>query len=268
MQFVKKITIIISVCAFFFSSCRKKKEEVDPQFFETKCSLLTIDNVDGQNLQSYEYVEGKLTRIYSKDSIPTILEFRYNSKNQVERMNIITDGSNENYRVNYTYDANGNVSKTTASLAGYDFMTNDFVYTDNRITAVTTTVKLFGRSVEGNTRLEYLENNVSKVYASINGEPEVLAFAGDSYDSNPQYTPSVFKVAALGFVGIANNFFSYLGRNNLIAGRIYDEKGIVDQKMQFQFTYDENKLPMISEAQIEQRGKKISRTTILKYECP
>lgn len=260
--------LAFAMCTLFVFSCKKKnKEELSPLFSSNVCPLLSVNNFEGKNIQAYEYVQDKLIRIYSKDSIPTTLEFRYNDKNQVERMDILTQGSSQNFKVKYFYDDMGNVSRTKAEVSGIEFMENIFTTKEGKISSINTIVSLFGRSVEGNTRIVYDSDNVSKVYTSIDNDPEILAFVGDQYDDKPQFSPKVYKIAALGFVGIANNFFSFFGKNNLIQGKIYDEKGKVDQKMDISFIYDKGGLPITSESLIEKNGTSTNQQMNYIFDC-
>ncbi|SOE22465.1 hypothetical protein SAMN06298216_2898 [Spirosomataceae bacterium TFI 002] len=268
---MKKLTIqlmLVVLSTFMVFSCKKqKKDELSPLFNSEVCPLLSVNDQAGRNIQAYEYVQEKLIRIYSKDSIPTTLEFRYNKQNQVERMDVVTQGNSDGFTVNFFYDDKGNVARTTTEVAKIQFMENIFTLKENKISSVKTIVSVFGRSVEGNTRIEYQNDNVSKVYSSIDKDPEVLAFVGEQYDDKQQFNPKVYKVAALGFVGIANNFFSFFGKNNLVQGKIYDEKGQVDQKMNLSFIYDKGGLPMTSESNIEKNGKIFNQEVNYLFDC-
>jgi hypothetical protein len=100
--------------------------------------------------------------------------------------------------------------------------------------------------------LVYKAKNVSEVYSSIDGETEKVAFIGEKYDDKAQFHPAAYKTTALGFVGIANNFFSFFGENNLVTGKIYNEK--VDQKTDIKYSYDKKGLPLSSEITTEKNG--------------
>jgi hypothetical protein len=128
-------------------------------------------------------------------------------------------------------------------------------------------VNLFGSSISGNTRLVYKNKNISEVYTTIDGEPEKLAFVGEKYDNKPQFHPSAYKTAALGFVGIANNFFSFFGENNLLNGTLYDENGKVDQKSIIEYTYGANGLPTSSKSTTEKNGKSSIQAVIYEFKC-
>jgi hypothetical protein len=183
-------------------------------------------------------------------------------------MEITTESSNEKYLVKFVYGADNIIAKSNVSINGIQFMTNDFVYNENsQLSSIKTTVELFGRKVSGKTRLEYNKNNVSKVYSSINDELETLAFSGEKYDDKKQFFPEVYKTAALGFVGIANNFFSYFGENNMLSGKVYNEKGKLDQETQIDYLYNNSGLPIQSETVSSRGGKKSVEVCSYSFDC-
>lgn len=246
-------------------SCRKKKSEIASQ--DLKCPLMSVDSPSG-NIRNYEWLGSKLIRVFSRDSIPTIIIFKYNNKNLAESMEITTESSKEKYVVKFEYGANNIILKSNVSINGFKFMTNDFNYNENnRLGSVITTVEMFGRKASGKTRIEYVNNNVSKVFSSIDNEVEKIAFVGEKYDTKKQYLPEVYKTAALGFVGIANNFFAYFGDNNMVKGKVYDEKGKIDQETDISYLYDKNGLPTQSETTSLRNGRKIVETCSYSFGC-
>jgi hypothetical protein len=261
-------TLIVCFTIATVWSCKKKAAGPASLTNQTSvCPLLSIDSPKG-NVQNYEWVGEKLIRVYSKDSIPTILVFRYNSKNLAEKMEIVTENSSDKYEVTFQYGLKNTVSKSFVSLNGLQFMTNEFNYDENyRLGSVNTTVELFGRKVTGKTRLEYLNDNVSKVFSSINNEPDVISFSGEKYDSKNQFNPEVYKTAALGFVGIANNFFSYFGKNNIIDGKIYDEYGKLDQETIITYKYTSKGLPLESETTSIKDGQQKMSKNSYQFAC-
>jgi hypothetical protein len=183
-------------------------------------------------------------------------------------MEITTENSKEKYVVKFEYGANNIILKSNVSINGFKFMTNDFNYNENnRLGSVITTVEMFGKKVIGKTRIEYINNNVSKVFSSIDNEVEKIAFVGEKYDTKKQYLPEVYKTAALGFVGIANNFFAYFGDNNMVKGKVYDEKGKIDQETEINYLYNKNGLPTQSETTSLRNGRKIVETCSYSFGC-
>lgn len=246
-------------------SCKKKNN--NPASQNTKCPLLSIDGPTG-NIRNYEWVGSKLIRVFSKDSIPTVVIFRYNNKNLAESMEITTEASSEKYIVKFDYGSNNIITKSNVSINGIQFMTNEFSYNEkNNLSSIKTTVELFGRKVSGKTRLEYANNNVAKVYSSINDELETLAFVGEKYDDKKQFFPDVYKTAALGFVGIANNFFSYFGENNMISGKVYNDKGKIDQETQIDYLYNNSGLPIQSETVSLRNGRTSVEVCSYSFDC-
>jgi hypothetical protein len=255
---------ILFISTLIFS-CKKKKN--DPAVQNSKCPLLSVDSPAG-NIRNYEWVGSKLVRVFSKDSIPTVVVFRYNNKNLAESMEITTETSAEKYLVKFIYGSDNIITKSTVTINGIQFMSNEFLYNENdKLSSIKTTVELFGRKVTGKTRLEYANNNVAKVYSSINEELETLAFSGEKYDTKKQFFPEVYKTAALGFVGIANNFFSYFGENNMISGKVYNEKGKVDQETQIDYLYNNSGLPIQSETVSTRNGKKSVEVCSYSFDC-
>lgn len=260
-----KIVLFTLLLPLVFSCKKKNKGDVDPFSGESNvCPLLAMVDENGNTVRDFEYVQDNLMRIYSMEESETIMSFRYDENGLITTMEVETENNSETLKVTYTYDDENRVSQTSTSVGGLPFMQNSFVLNDGQISAVVTTVSLYGKEISGNTRIVYNGKNVSQVLTSIDGEPEKLAFVGDAYDDKPQFHPKAYKIAALGFVGIANNFFSFFGENNLISGRIYDESGKVDQKTDINYSYNNQGLPMVSETTTE-RGDVIS-TQAVSYE--
>ncbi len=235
--------ILLSIISF---SCRKNKDVVAIQ--NAKCPLMAIDGPTG-NVRKLEWVGAKLIRIYSRDSIASTVIFKYNTKNQAESMEIVADGSVEKYQIKFTYNDKNTIIKSNVSLNGFPFMTNEFLYNEiNNLSSIKTSVEIFGRKIGGKTRIEYANKNVAKVYTAIDGDLESLAYVGEKYDDKIQYLPEVYKVAALGFVGISNSFFSYFGQNNMTKAKFYNENGKVDQETTINYIYDNKGLPKQSES--------------------
>lgn len=249
--YIKTFAILLLLFGIF--SCKKKNS--DPYVQNVQCPLMSVDGPKG-NIRNYEWVGSKLIRVYSKDSIPTTIVFKYNNKNLAESMEISTSSTSEKYIVNFVYGDKNIITGSKVELNGIQFMTNEFSYNENQtLTSIKTTVSLFGRKSEGKTRLVYDKGNVAKVYSAIDGDIETLAFSGESYDTKLQFLPEVYKTAALGFVGIANNFFSYFGTNNMIQGKVYDGNGRLDQETKIQYIYTKNGLPLQSETSSTKNGK-------------
>ncbi|WP_162628248.1 hypothetical protein [Arcticibacterium luteifluviistationis] len=266
-QFVK-ITLLSILIPLAFSCKKKNKGDIDPFSGESGvCPLLAMVDGSGKTVRDFEYVQDNLIRIYSMEESETIMSFKYDEKGLIKTMEVESENENETLKVTYTYDDNGRVNKTSTSVGGISFLTNSFVLNDGNISAVVTTVKLFGKEISGNTRIVYSGKNVSQVLTSIDGEPEKLAFVGDVYDDKPQFHPKAYKIAALGFVGIANNFFSFFGENNLVSGRIYDEDGKVDQRTDINYSYNNQGLPMSSETTTERGGDVSTQNVSYEFKC-
>lgn len=265
---MKKRAIQLFGIIFFSTlvfSCKKKN--ASPTSANVQCPLMKVDGPKG-NIRNYEWVGNKLVRVFSNDSIPTTLVFRYNNKNLAETMEVITENSSEKYLVTFQYGDKNSITKSLVTLNGIQFMTNEFSYNEKyAVTSIKTTVELFGRKVTGKTRIEYTNNNVSKVYSAIGDDLETLAFTGDKYDNKLQFCPEVYKTAALGFVGIANNFFSYFGENNMIEGKVYDGKGRVDQQTQINYVYNTSGLPVQSETISLKNGKSKLEVNSYQFGC-
>ena len=263
---ISRLILFSLIIGVSFSCRKKKKDDVDPfQGGDVICPLIGLSKDTGEPFRDYEYVGDQLTRIYStEDNNTTIMSFRYDENKVIKTMEVETGSELEKLVVTYLYDEKGRVNQTSTSVAGIPFMKNVFIQSDGKFTSVLTTVDLFGQSLSGITRLVYKGKNVSEVYSSIDGEPEKLAFVGEKYDDKPQFHPAAYKTAALGFVGIANTFFSFFGEYNLISGIIYDENGKVDQKTNIIYTYDKKGLPTSSETSTEKNG--VITTQAVKYE--
>lgn len=248
-----------------FDSCKKRKK-LNP--FGGACPLISVSDENGQRISEYEYVGSKLIRIYNLRKPKTTMSFKYNEKDQLAEMKVESEDNTEDFLVKYFYNDEGQLSETVSNILGIDIIKNVFTISEKKYVKVNTTVSLFGQVVNGETKIEYSNDNVSKVYTSINGEPQMLAFAGDVYDSNPQYQPEVYKLASLGFVGINNQFFNYLSKNNLVLGRIYNEEGVLDQKSSLDYKYDKSGMPKEISVITERGAEKASEKLLTQFLCP
>ncbi len=250
-------------------ACRKKKNKDVSPFGEGKpvCPLLALTSETGETIRDFEYVKDNLIRIYSLEESKTTMSFKYDEDNVITNMKVETENDLESLSVDYIYDDEGRVSQTTTSVAGFPFITNTFVLSEGKITSVLTKFTAFGSEINAITRINFKGENVNAVYSSIEGEPEKLAFRGEVYDDQPQFHPAAYKTAALGFVGLANNFFSFFGDNNLISGIIYDENGAMDQKTDIVYAYANNGLPTSSETTTEINGEKNTQNISYEFKC-
>lgn len=262
-----RVIVVIAVCVLAMTSCRKKKKQIDPFGDGSACPLIAIVDEGGNNIRDFEWIQKDLMRIYNLDNPKTTFTFRYDDQDQIETMEVVNADELDKIVVTFTYDEKGYVSETRTSVAGIPIMRNVFTISDNKISRVNTYVDLFGHSVEGLTRVEYTGDNVTRVYTTMDNDPEMLAFVGDAYDDKPQFNPKVYRIAALGFVGIDNNFFSFFSKNNLISGKIYNEKGELDQKTDIVYEYDKKGLPKSSQNTIEKGGKTITRNLSYQFLC-
>lgn len=235
-------------------SCKKINN--DPLLKNSKCPLISVDGPSG-NLRNIEWLGSKVIRVFNKDSVPTIFVFRYNSKNLAESMEISTDKLNDKYFIKFTYNDKNTITKSSTTLNGFPMMSNEFFYNEsNTLSSINTTIDIFGKKITGKTRVEYLNKNVNKVYNSIGGETESVVFSGEKYDTKIQFLPEIYKVAALGFVGISNNYFSYFGENNMTQGKFAGETGKLDQLTTINYVYDSKGLPKQSESISTRNGRK------------
>ncbi|MFT4735037.1 MAG: hypothetical protein ACI9DJ_001193 [Algoriphagus sp.] len=261
--------LVLSLLLPLVFACRKKKDKNISPFGDGKpvCALLALTSETSETIRAFEYVSDNLIRIYSLEESKTIMSFKYDEKNVITNMKVETENDLEKLNVDYIYDADGRVSQTTTSIAGIPIVTNTFVMSNGKITSVLTKFSAFGSEINAITRIIFKDDNVNAVYTSIDGEPEKLAFRGEAYDDQPQFHPAAYKTAALGFVGIANNFFSFFGKNNLVSGMIYDENGNVDQKTDISYTYAKNGLPTSSQTMTERNGETSIQNVKYEFNC-
>lgn len=258
------IVMFLIISSLIFSCKSKTAKPIGS--LNQKCPLLSVSSLT-ENIRDYEYVDGNLIRIYSKDSIPTTMVFRYNDKSEVIKMEVATQGTSEKLTVTYTYDDKGNVLKTKTTITGIDILTNDFLYFDGKISSINTTFTAFGKKITGKTRVEYAGKNVSKVYSAIGNSPEAISFQGVKYDDKIQFAPDTYRIAALGYVGISNNLFAYLGENNLVEGKVFDEKGKLDENTAIAYKYNADGLPTVAEVTLEKSGKKLVKSMSYQFAC-
>jgi hypothetical protein len=273
IQTLMKRTISFALIAVFTSiiSCKKSSsEEVTPQQIEqlTKCPLKNVNSATGTALSSFEYTLSRIKRIVNKESEEIGTTFTYNIKNQIEKMEITTPRPDETYTVIFEYNAtSGKIVKTRTSVKSYEFQINEFVYSGDKISTINTTLDVFGFKVKGVSRVEYTGENVSKVYTKIEGEPELLAFEGVSYDTKAQFYPEGYRTMALGFVGLANNFFAFFGKNNPTSIKVYDDNGKVEEATEISYQYNTNGLPAKGVKTITKDSKKTTVNVAYQYAC-
>ncbi|MDZ7935868.1 MAG: hypothetical protein U5M51_13080 [Emticicia sp.] len=227
-------------------SCKKIKDKgITPQQTSqlAKCPLKNVNSATGTPIASFEYTLNRIKRIINKEDGEVDAIFNYNNRNQIENMTISNGNALETYTVSYIYDAAGKVSKTRTAVKDYEFQVNDFVYAGDKLTTVNTTLNIFGYTVKGTSRVEYINDNVSKVFTKIEGEPELLAYEGLNYDTKAQFYPVGYRTMAYGFIGIANSYFAFFGKNNPTSIKIYDDNGKVDEAIETVYEYNKTGIP-------------------------
>jgi hypothetical protein len=90
---------------------------------------------------------------------------------------------------------------------------------------------------------------------------------GISYDTKAQFYPDGYRTMALGFVGLANNFFAYFGKNNPISVKVYDDNGNVDEATDITYEYNKNELPSKGIKTVTKGEKKIVLNVAYQYTC-
>lgn len=267
-----KRIISFALMAVFTSviSCKKNNSDVSPQQLEqlAKCPLKNVNSTTGKPLYSFEYTLSRIKRIINKEGEEVGTTFTYNNKNQIEKMEISTPRPEETYKVLFQYDAaSGKIIKAKTSVKGYEYQVNDFVYAGDNITTINTSLDVFGYKVKGITRVEYVGGNVSKVFSKIEGEPELLAFEGISYDNKAQVYPDGYQTMALGFVGLSNNFFAFFGKNNPTSVKVYDDNGKLDEATDISYEYNNYGLPAKGVKTVTKGEKKTVLNVAYQYTC-
>jgi hypothetical protein len=269
---MKRFAFILAIALLgLVASCTRVGDgDIDPDALSklAKCPLRSVSSGTGAPVYSFEYTLGRIKRIvtHEKGEVSTI--FTYNLKNKIDKMVIEAEASSDPYTVVFEYDAAGKITKSKTSLKDYQFMTNEFTYDGDNITGVNTKFDIFGSTVKGKTRVEYLNNNVSKVYTQIEGYPELLTFEGVSYDDKPQYMPSGYRTMALGFIGLANNFFASFGKNNPTLVKIYDDNGKLNETTQTSYQYDKSGIVTNADQTLtDANNVKTSRKIAFEFVC-
>jgi hypothetical protein len=261
---------LIAVFAGIISCKKSNNDQITPQQLAqlAKCPLKNINSATGTPLYSFEYTLSRIKRIINKEGEEVGTTFTYNIKNQIEKMEISTPRPEETYTVLFQYDATtGKITKTKTSVKGYEYHVNEFVYVADKITTINTTLYIFGYKVTGVSRVVYVGENVSKVFTKIEGEPELLTFEGISYDTKAQFYPDGYRTMALGFVGLANNFFAYFGKNNPTSVKVYDDNGKVDEATDITYEYNNNGLPSKGIKTVTKGEKKTILNVTYQYTC-
>ncbi|HEY1053612.1 MAG TPA: hypothetical protein VGE24_00705, partial [Emticicia sp.] len=262
--------LAISLLGFIVSCTRGGDSDIDPDALSklAKCPLKSVTSGAGAPVFSFEYTLGRIKRIVTRENGEVSTVFTYNIKNKVDKMVIESDASSDQYSVVFEYDAAGKIIKSKTSIRDYQFMTNEFTYEGENIVGVKTQFDIFGSTAKGTTRVEYLGENVSKVYTQIDGYPELLTFEGVSYDNKPQYLPSGYRTMALGFIGLANNFFASLGKNNPTMVKIYDDNGKLNETTQTNYQYDKSGIVTnADQTLIDANNVKTSRKIAFEFVC-
>lgn len=269
---MKRIISFTLIALFInFISCKRIDEQITPQQTAqlSKCPLKNVNSSTGIALASFEYTLNRIKRIVNKEGSDEIgATFTYNIKNQIEKM-IFTIGTVPNsYKVLYEYDpATGKIIKTRTSVRDYEFQVNTFVYAGDKLVTINNQFDTFGYKTNTVSRVEYVDDNVSKVFTKVEGEPELLAFEGISYDAKAQFYPDGYLTMAYGFVGIANNFFAYFGKNNPISVKIYDDNGKVDEATDITYEYNKTGIPTKGLKSVTKNDIKATSTVVYEYMC-
>lgn len=268
---MKRIILFTLIALFInFISCKKSKEEITPQQTAqlSKCPLKNVNTSTGAALASFEYTLNRIKRIVNKEGDEIGATFTYNIKNQIEKM-VFTIGTQPNsYTVLYEYDlATGKIIKTRTSVKDYEFQVNTFVYSGDKLVTINNQFDTFGYKINTVSRVEYVGNNVSKVFTKVEGEPELVAFEGISYDSRAQFYPDGYRTMAYGFVGIANNFFAYFGINNPTSIKVYDDNGKIDEATDITYEYNKTGIPTKGLKSVTKNDKKTTSTVAYEYMC-
>lgn len=251
-------------------SCKKIDETgVTPQQTAqlVKCPLKNVNSSTGTPLASFEYTLNRIKRIVNKEGREVGATFTYNIKNQIEKMVLTNEKSLETYTVVFVYDAAGSIIKTRTSVKDYEFQVSDFVYAGGKLTGINVSLDLFGQKAKGTTRIEYASENVSKVFTKMEGEPELLTYEGLNYDTKAQFYPDGYRTMAYGFVGIANGFFGYFGKNNPTSIKIYDDNGKVDEATEIVYEYNKMGIPTKGIRTVTKAEKKTVMNVAYQYMC-
>lgn len=252
-------------------SCKKIDDEgITPQQTSqlAKCPLKTVNSATGTPIASFEYTLNRIKRIVNKEDGEVDAIFTYNSKNQIEKMTISNGNASESYSVTYLYDVtSGKITKTRTSVKDYEFQVNDFVYAGDKLITINTSLDIFGYKVKGVSRVEYANENVSKVYTKIEGEPELLAYEGLNYDTKAQFYPDGYRTMAYGFIGLANSYFAFFGKNNPTSIKIYDDNGKVEEAIESVYEYNKTGIPTKATKTIIKGENKTVQTFGYQYMC-
>jgi hypothetical protein len=269
---MKRFALILAVALLgLIASCTRVEDgDIDPDALSklAKCPLRNVSSGTGAPVFSFEYTLGRIKRIVTREGAEVSTLFNYNLKNNIEKLIIAAENSSDQYTVVFEYNSAGKISKSKTLIRDYQFMTNEFVYDGDNIVAVNTQFDIFGSTAKGKTRVEYLGANVSKVYTQIDGYPELLTFEGVSYDDKPQYMPTGYRTMALGFVGLANNFFASLGKNNPTMVKIYDDNGKLNETTQTSYQYDKSGIVTnADQTLIDANNVKTTRKIAFEFVC-
>jgi hypothetical protein len=262
--------LAITLFGFVVSCTRVAEGDIDPDALSklAKCPLRSVSSGSGAPVFSFEYTLGRIKRIVNRESVEVSSVFTYNLKNKIDKMVIEAANNSEAYNVVFEYDAAGKIIRSKTSIKDFQFMTNEFTYEGANIVAVNTAFNIFGSTAKGKTRVEYTGDNVSKVYTQIDGYPELLTFEGISYDNKPQYLPEGYKTMALGFIGIANNFFAAFGKNNPTMVKIYDDNGKLSESTQTNYEYDTSGIVTSADQTLTNADNvKTSRKIVFQFVC-
>ncbi len=230
-------------------SCKKSSSEpINPDPFstnpntglKTKCNLKTIQNDKGVIMSSFEYdVNKKLSKIINSEDKTTIA-FIYNSKGKIEKMNFLSPIPDESFNITYSYDETGNkVVKTKATVQNYEFLNNILIYSGDKLVRVTSDFDVFGAKVQVQLRFEYIGENISKVFSRTDSDKEIIVFEGTKYDDKLNFYPDNYRMFALGFLSLGNSYYGYLGKNNPISMKVYDERNDANT-LDMTYEYDKN----------------------------
>ena len=253
--------LIISILTtIFLVSCSKNTDNT-PQ----TCYLSNVLNTKGDILQAMSYDANNRLSVYKNDSAGVTYSFSYNPQNLVDKINVAYKVGSKIYTFvgTITYDASGKATKSVTTLNGNPYQTDVFTFTNLQLTNIISTDSQGEISA---LRFEYLGDNISKVYQKFDSDTEYLYYEITKFDDKKTIYPEAFKVLAMGFAGLIDDF-SYFNKNNTLSEKYYEDDKTILYSSDNIYEYNNTLQPTKITRAIFEDGLKSNEVKSFQYMC-
>jgi hypothetical protein len=254
--------LVVITAIFWVVGCNKTNEPAPI----TQCYLTSITDATGKATEKCTYNASNMLLAASYEDIAMTFDFTYTAQGLVDKVTV-TDKSNSKpivFVVTYSYDATNKATKAITAYNGKPYQTNEISYN-----ATNQAVKIVTTDANANvlvTRLEYLGENVAKVFQKFDDEKEYLYYEITKFDDKKNIYPDAYKALFVGLAGLIDGA-PFLNKNNAIEDKYYDDLGVAYYSEQRSFEYNSTLYPTKITSNINDDGDKSTEVSTYVYNC-